>query len=118
MTGTNTNGDAEDPEDARRRANRFVRNQFKKAWSAKDRETSLTEFGIALHTLQDSTSPSHANFQRWTGEETAGEVASHVLKEIINPGSDSNLYQVTRDAWKWYKSGKLPEGDLFKYQSD
>lgn len=50
-------------------ANDFVRKQFERAFNAPTRTDALFEFGIALHTLQDSTSPSHSGFQQWTGQE-------------------------------------------------
>jgi RHS repeat-associated protein len=104
--------------EARQMANDFVRAQFEKAWNAPTYRQSLVEFGIALHTLQDSTSPAHGGFQVWTGEETFGEQYDHVEQELENPGEGSELYRVTRDAWKWFTEKKLPEGDLFTYGVD
>ena len=101
-------------ESAREAANSFVREQFRKAWAAETRSEALKEFGIALHTLQDSTSPAHGDFQEWTGQETKSEVLSHVTKEVVNPGSDSELYKITKDAWEWFEAKELPEGDLFR----
>lgn len=111
-------GIGETPASARQKANKFVRDQFEKAWKARTREEALTEFGIALHTLQDATSPAHAGFQVWTGEETKKQIAKHVATELYNPGKDSNLYAVTADAWNWFNQKKLPEGDLFTRGSD
>jgi len=101
---------------ARKVANDFVRSQFEKAWDLKKNglsEAALFEFSAGLHTLQDWTSPSHHGFQEWSGNETAGEVFSHTLRDIYNPGSYSELYSITRDAWRWYTNGSLPRGDLF-----
>jgi RHS repeat-associated protein len=53
------------PAEACRDANIFVANQFAAARSAQrrnDRKTALREFAIGLHTLQDSTSPTHSGF--------------------------------------------------------
>jgi RHS repeat-associated protein len=111
-------GIGETPASARAKANRFVRDQFEKAWKARTRADALTEFGIALHTLQDATSPAHAGFQVWTGEESKKQIADHVATELYNPGKDSQLYAVTADAWKWFNQKKLPEGDLFTRGSD
>ena len=108
----------ETQEHARAKANQFVRGQFEKAWKAKDHKQALMEFGIALHALQDSTSPAHAGFQQWTGEETRGQIAEHVATELYNPGKDSNLYGITQDAWTWFNEKKLPEGDLFTRKAD
>lgn len=98
---------------ARDAANNFVREQFNKVWHADTREAALTEFGIALHTLQDPTSPAHSGFQEWTGEETRREKVDHVRKEVVNPGPGSELYKITQDAWDWFTVGQLPDGDLF-----
>jgi len=108
--------------EARRRSNQFVRRQFEKARKLKEcgfEDQALFEFGVGLHTLQDWTSPSHHGFQLWTGEETAGELADHIVREVINPGEGSELYRITRDAWEWYSTGQLPSGDLFlRYGAD
>jgi RHS repeat-associated protein len=100
-------------EDARAMANQFVRAQFDKAWSAPTREQSLIEFGIGLHALQDATSPAHAGFQQWTGEETWGETLGHIRKELYDPGSGSSLDNITQQAWDAFQKGELPKGDLF-----
>lgn len=107
-------GPDETPEQAREKANEFVRGQFEKAWSAKTREDALFQFGVALHTLQDATSPSHEGFQQWTGHESKWEKTAHAAKEVINPGPGSELHQVTEQAWQWFNNKKLPAGDLFK----
>ncbi|MGH8613440.1 MAG: RHS repeat domain-containing protein, partial [Gammaproteobacteria bacterium] len=106
------NGD-QTPGEARSAANTFVRDQFQKAWGAAAREEALTEFGIALHTLQDSTSPAHGGFQEWTGDETETERFEHIVQEVANPGEESELFKVTEDAWRWFNDRKLPDGDLF-----
>jgi hypothetical protein len=74
---------------------------------------ALHEFGVALHTLQDATSPAHSGFQLWTGEETLSQQLEHAGQEIMDPGPGSALYGATNDAWNWFNSGELPEGDLF-----
>lgn len=101
--------------DACLQANKFVRQQFKKAWAAADagdRILSMKEFAVGLHTLQDATSPSHSGFQEWDGHITT----DHILKDtkILDPGSNEPLMQTTRDGWNWYKSRKLPNGNLFR----
>lgn len=58
---------------------------------------------VALHILQDSTSPSHSGFQECSEEESASEVYDHVKRELINPGAGSDLDAITRKAWEGYK---------------
>jgi RHS repeat-associated protein len=101
------------PQQAREMANNFVRAQFERAWNAPTREQALAAFGIALHTLQDATSPAHAGFQLWTGNETKRQEIAHVKREAYDPGTNSELDRVTQQAWGWFESGKLPDGDLF-----
>ncbi|MBB3122068.1 hypothetical protein [Pseudoduganella violacea] len=96
----------------------FVRAQFERAWNAPSRTDALYEFGLALHAIQDSTSPSHSGFQLWTGRETKSELADHVSKELMNPGQGSALFRATQEAWRWFNDGKLPSGDLFSFGCD
>ncbi|HDH12596.1 MAG TPA: RHS repeat protein [Nitrospirae bacterium] len=100
-------------EQAQALANAFVSSQFQKAWAAKDINAALFEFAIALHALQDATSPAHENFQPWTGQESLLEEIEHVSQELFDPGPGSPMYEVTEEAWEWFQSGTLPEGDLF-----
>ena len=102
---------------ANKMANAFVREKFNTAWQYRNNgntEKALFEFGLALHTLQDSTSSSHADFQPWSGHETKYQEFQHVIKEMRQPNMDNQLYKITKDAYQWYKSGKLPKGDLFQ----
>ena len=94
-------------------SNKFVRNQFQKAWDAPTRKEALIQFGIGLHALQDATSPAHAGFQRWTGQETWRETLDHVGKELYDPGAGSSLDRITQAAWSAFQKGELPKGDLF-----
>ena len=102
--------------EARKLANDFVRSQFKKAWDFKKNgleEAALFELSVGLHLLQDWTSPTHHGFQEWSDNPSSEEVFLHTLGELYNPGSNSELYSITRDAWKWYTNGALPRSDLF-----
>jgi len=74
---------------------------------------SLFEFGLGLHTLQDSTSPSHIGFQVWTGAENLPQQGLHVWPERLYPGDNSALFRITERAYQWYRNGALPAGDLF-----
>lgn len=90
--------------------NRYLKQVASEALTAKaqgKRDTSLFLFGVALHTMQDSVSPSHRGFQPWSDNEGPVDVGLHVVKEIINPGSKSDLRKITKKAWEAYKSGDL-----------
>lgn len=102
--------------DASQLANDFVRGKFELAWFYRaegDMNRSLFEFGLGLHTLQDSTSPSHIGFQVWTGLESLPQELSHVWPERLYPGDNSALFRITERAYRWYRNGTLPAGDLF-----
>ena len=97
-------------------ARNFVREKFELAWKFRalgDIERSLREFGLALHTLQDSTSPQHQNFPIWSGSKNPVTWIRHSWGEGKYPGDDSDLYKITQKAYSWYLSGQLPEGILF-----
>jgi RHS repeat-associated protein len=116
---------------ARYLADKFVRSQFNKAQYYKKlyqqtgndyyMEKSLFEFSIGLHTLQDSTSPSHSGFQVWSDSPSSFDIYTHITAETIfapiDKRSTESLYGVTKNAWGWYQSGKLPEGNLFPSQN-
>lgn len=106
---------------ARALADGYVRAQYKMAWDflkAGKESLALFHFGLALHTLQDATSPSHWGFQGWTQKETDEggsniDVLKHVIPERNYPGDKSALYNVTQQAYGWYKQGSLPQQNVF-----
>jgi RHS repeat-associated protein len=90
----------------------FVRSQYDRAWNlleAGNKSAALHEFGLALHALQDATSPAHEGFQVWTGEETRWEVVQHVRQEIHDPGPGSALYEITEEAWNALNERRYPD---------
>ncbi len=116
MRGLKSDGCEQSVEEANRLANQFVKNRLRRAIELKNNgqyEESLMMFGIALHTLQDSTSPSHHGFQLWTGKESNPDKFKHGSSEMHYPGDNSDLYSITRDAWAWYNLGQIPTGDMF-----
>jgi RHS repeat-associated protein len=103
--------------EARQKANDWVRDQILKARKARRENNipqAMQEFGKALHTLQDSTSPAHYGFQPWYGEnDSRSNVAAHALKERYYPGDNSNLFKITKRALEYYlKDDDLP-ADFF-----
>ncbi len=105
-------------EAARALANDFIRNQFDRALRANTKKEALTQFGLALHVLQDSTSPEHAGFREWSKDYSFINQVNHGRKERKNPGKGSELYKATKQAWQWFKDKKLPKGNLFIFGSD
>jgi len=108
---------------ARVKSNCFVRKQFKLAWLMQDEGKSreaMEFFGLALHTLQDSTSPVHNGFQPWGDSllEKIKNYPKHLFLEEINPGTASNLYQASEDAFRYFRTRNLPDSDLFTYGAD
>ena len=104
---------------ARSLANNWVREQFANAQYFKsigDMDSALFYFGKALHTLQDSTSPSHSGFKSWTGHERIGKIIKHVSGEIFYwQTKNTNLEYVTEVAYSWFYWDNLPSGDLFTF---
>ncbi|WP_376717558.1 hypothetical protein [Mucilaginibacter terrae] len=71
--------------------------------------------GVALHPLQDATSPAHAGWQKWTGKENWLQLILHAGKELFYPGTDSNLQKITNKILDLFQSGKpLPKYDYFE----
>jgi RHS repeat-associated protein len=105
---------------ARRRANNWVRTHLQNA----ERElchcpprydTALAEFGLALHTIQDATSPSHYDFQVWWGMAAPIDVAQHVFNEAYDPGPNSALDRASTWLWTFFECeyGAPPMPDDF-----
>jgi RHS repeat-associated protein len=66
--------------------------------------------GIALHPLQDATSPVHAGWQVWTGKEWPTTEAWHAVQELFYPGVKSNLQNVTNQILDMFqRQHDLPE---------
>jgi RHS repeat-associated protein len=65
---------------------------------------ALRQFAMALHTIQDATSPAHYFFEPWHDPSLKqpgayGEAVGHILTEDFDPGADSHLDRATR--WMW-----------------
>jgi hypothetical protein len=108
--------------DARILANAWIQANFEFAQQALgngNRDLALRYFAYALHTLQDSTSPSHHDFQPWGIPGAQGGMV-HVRGENFSPGPGSNLHRATRELYQWFFVGRsLPGGDLFgRYGAD
>lgn len=98
-------------EQARNKADQFVRSQLEKSKKmleqGKEYEAYF-QFGIALHVLQDATSPAHGGFQVWTGKESLLQQGNHVRKELVYPGGNSNLQKVTNMYLDWLQKSNVP----------
>ncbi len=107
--------------EAMRLADNFVRLEYhrgQRLLASGNLSSAYYHFGLALHTLQDATSPAHAGFQPWKGLGPGGESllsqGLHVIQEVSYPGVNSNLQQVTNYYLNQFTSGKeLPEKNLF-----
>jgi hypothetical protein len=97
------------PEEAMKAADDWVRERFAQAKKLlKDGKTyeAYFEFGKGLHPLQDATSPSHAGFQQWGGDESPAELIEHVIRELFYPGKDSNLQSITNQYLDWFENNQ------------
>jgi RHS repeat-associated protein len=93
-----------------KQTNAFLRDMATDALSAKaagNMNEALVDFAYALHTMQDSTSPAHQNFQQWSDNESLLDEIEHVGQELFYPGRGSSLDQVTQAAWNAFQSGNV-----------
>ena len=67
--------------------------------------------GLAMHTMQDATSPAHANFRRYHGGVI--ELGLHVNEENFDPGPGSWLDYATLLAWRYFIRTLPMPGDFF-----
>ena len=97
-------------EEACQQTNKFIRNVAENALLAKNNrqfDKSYFLFGVALHVMQDSTSPMHKNFQLWSGEENMMEKIKHIKGEVKFPGNGSNLDLITNRAWNSFSNNSI-----------
>ena len=74
--------------------------------------------GAAIHTLQDATSPAHADFATWYGEGSLFHLIAHVAHEAFDPGPGSALDKATLYAYSLAllaSQGKQLPSDVFVY---
>ena len=114
------------PNEARQMANIFVREEIRLAQEYNQlglRDLAMVHLGFALHTVQDSTSDEHHNFQMWSGEEWTVTKIFHGIRESydLDPVK-SNFAHATRDVIDWFTGGQaLPNNsvDIFsRYGED
>jgi RHS repeat-associated protein len=103
---------------AMNKADKFVREQFSKAKNLLSQgkiSEAYFEFAVGLHTLQDATSPAHGGFQVWNGNESKTQIIDHVAQEILYPGFNSSLQQLSNKYLKWFENSTdpLPSQNLF-----
>ena len=116
----NPDGTKQTVEEAKTKADAFVRAQFtlaQKLLAEGKTAEAYKQFGIGLHVLQDATSPAHAGFQSWSSNESWASQKWHSFSERTFPGVNSNLQNVTTLAIEWFENGKIPfpSGNLFNY---
>jgi RHS repeat-associated protein len=105
-------------ESAIRQANNFVRGGIilaRQLEASGKHVEALKVLGDAMHTLQDSTSPSHRGFQEWSEEwgATTKEGRRHVDNELYYPGPRSELVDITRRAWSYFTGALDMPSDFF-----
>jgi hypothetical protein len=106
------------PEEARAEANDFVHRKICFARELEDQGShtrALIVLAEAMHTVQDSASPSHTGFQpAWPDTNLQMLLnAGHYIGEQFNPGSNSVAAQNTRAVWDAFNNrGPMPR-DFF-----
>ena len=104
------------PEQARAMANDWVRyNMMVSAdyKAAGNTDMALFHAGVAMHDVQDVTSPAHGFEHVWTGNESPLAEFFHVNQEMRDPGIGSNLDRATQDVYRMYKTETVRSGDIF-----
>jgi len=105
-------------EEAWTKANDFVRNEIELARGLEDagyHQDALRRLSNAIHTMQDSTSPSHAGFQEWDNDGPRAKKAAHLWEDFPDPGAGSALDNMTSRAWALFRSREaLPQQILPK----
>jgi hypothetical protein len=71
---------------------------------------ALSAFGTALHTVQDATSPSHANLQVWQG--TISDAIQHVSAESFGWEPPDSAYYATKALYNVF-TGAAPVPDRY-----
>ena len=104
-------------EDARGEANRFIRGKICLARELAGRgfeDQPLTALGQAIHTLQDSTSPAHFDFQEAWPATIPSSIWNwtHYRTENFDPGAGSVADFQTINAWDYYNGAPMPS-DFF-----
>ncbi len=95
-------------EEARRRANDFVRANLGIARCLEQKglhDQALSYLGLAIHAIQDATSPAHAGFREYAGGQA--EIIEHVFEENFDPGPGSQLDKATARAYGYF-TGSIP----------
>jgi hypothetical protein len=113
----------ESREDARRKANRFVRGEIciARSLAAKGHHgEAMRRLSRAMHSVQDATSPAHANFAAaW--EDTLLQMIDHIphyITEDFDPGAGSSADVATGRIWDYF-TGKTPlPADFFNGEYD
>jgi len=114
-------GPHETAAEARERANDFVREWIGIA-QAHEKEgnpkLALLSLGLAMHTVQDATSPAHEGFQLWDERWTLGtaEFAAHVDKEEEpTDEQEQRLDHATTLIWEYFMKRKPLPDDFFEF---
>jgi hypothetical protein len=105
-------------EDARRNANRFIRQRIciaRRLAAGGHISDAMRNLADAIHTLQDSTSPAHANFAvAWAP--TWGQTINHIphyYDEYFDPGAGSVADELTLQAWQYFTGELAMPADFF-----
>ena len=110
----------------RQAAELFIRDAFGLAADGKQEDNenkAFSHLGLAIHALQDATSPSHEGFQGWTDNFSLLAKATHIYKERVFPNDSSklenrrNLLGVVRWAYGIFTGETTMPGRFFNASS-
>jgi len=105
---------------AKLKANLYVREAMNAAWAQPDPNMSTLYVGLAMHALQDATSPSHRSVTdgkliTWHNGVGPLEFLQHASKELFFSQTGTNNESATRAVHAMYQYGNVPAGNLFDY---
>ena len=97
-------------------ANQFIRNQIcmaRKLAKMGFEAQSLQYLSRAIHTLQDSTSPTHFDFQEAWNDSFIWHLDHYVSESLVEPMVAELAENHTKKAWDYYKGANMPN-DFFE----
>lgn len=91
----------------------FNKKQAQEAIGRKEYDRALVNYGLALHSFQDTTSPTHNQigpkgervFLPWHDNTSKWSQWDHVAGEKTYPGNDSNIARGTKGLYDWFFAG-------------
>lgn len=105
------------PQAARNEGNQFISSQIclaKRLAKMGFEGQSLRYLSRAMHTMQDSTSPAHFDFQPAWGDSFIFHLDHYISESLVLPNNSQLAQEQTRNAWSYYTGQSKMPSDFFK----